>query len=66
MSQAGGTAAVLPTAPIGHAGRWITDATGRVVVRAARSRWSMVGYFAGQRQDEHQGDEHEPQIGQQS
>jgi endoglycosylceramidase len=26
------SAAVLPTAPIGHAGRWITDATGKVVL----------------------------------
>ena len=31
-SAATGSSAVLPTAPIGHAGRWITDATGKVVL----------------------------------
>jgi endoglycosylceramidase len=31
-SAAGTTAVVLPAAPIGHAGRWVTDAGGRVLV----------------------------------
>jgi endoglycosylceramidase len=33
-SAAGTSAVVLPAAPIGHAGRWITDADGRVLVAA--------------------------------